>query len=131
MVLAAGRGSRLKSETDERPKCLTEVGGRTLLEHQLDLLFGAGVQRVCVVAGYQAQAVQDAVGHAADVIYNDLWASTNSLYSLSLCRQWIRGPVIIKNCDVLVDAEAIRRLRATQGSAFNLTTRCPATTPST
>ena len=42
VILAAGRGSRLKSETDERPKCLTEVGGRTLLEHQLNLLFGAG-----------------------------------------------------------------------------------------
>ena len=118
VILAAGRGSRLQSETDARPKCLTEVGGRTLLEHQLELLFDAGIQRVCVVAGYQAQAVQDAVGDVADIIYNDLWASTNSLYSLSLCRQWIRGPVIIKNCDVLVDSEAIRRLRASDGSAF-------------
>ncbi len=118
VILAAGRGSRLKSETDERPKCLTEVGGRTLLEHQLELLFAAGIQRVCVVAGYQAQAVQEAVGGAADIIYNDLWASTNSLYSLSLCRQWIRGPVVIKNCDVMVDGEAIRRLRSSQGSAF-------------
>ena len=118
VILAAGRGSRLRSETDERPKCLTEVGGRTLLEHQLELLFEAGIERVCVVAGYQAQAVQDAVHGAADVIYNDLWASTNSLYSLSLCRQWIRGPVVIKNCDVLVDGEAIRRLRGSHGSAF-------------
>ena len=95
VILAAGRGSRLQSETDAVPKCLTEVGGRTLLEHQLELLYGAGIERICVVAGYQAQAVQDAVGDAAEVIYNDLWASTNSLYSLSLCRQWVRGPVII------------------------------------
>ena len=118
VILAAGRGSRLQSETDAVPKCLTEVGGRTLLEHQLELLYGAGIERICVVAGYQAQAVQDAVGDAAEIIYNDLWASTNSLYSLSLCRQWVHGPVIIKNCDVMVDAEAIRRLRANDGSAF-------------
>lgn len=118
VILAAGRGSRLQSETDAVPKCLTKVGGRTLLEHQLEHLHDAGISRICVVAGYQAQAVQDAVGDAADIIYNDLWASTNSLYSLSLCREWVCGPVIIKNCDVMVDAEAIRRLCANDGSTF-------------
>ncbi|MCG8543163.1 MAG: hypothetical protein MJE12_03025, partial [Alphaproteobacteria bacterium] len=74
--------------------------------------------RVCVVAGYQGQAVCDAAGGDADVIYNDQWSSTNSLYSLWLCRRWIQGPVIILNCDVLFHAEAIRRLTATPGNAF-------------
>ncbi|MCG8542822.1 MAG: NTP transferase domain-containing protein, partial [Alphaproteobacteria bacterium] len=91
VILAAGRGRRLASVTDNRPKCLVEVGGCTLLQRQLRLLRRAGVERVCVVAGYQGQAVCDAAGGDADVIYNDQWSSTNSLYSLWLCRRWIQG----------------------------------------
>ena len=118
IILAAGRGRRLGAATDDRPKCLTELAGRTLLQRQLELLGASDIERVCVVAGYQAQAVQQAIHPTADVIYNDLWAATDSLYSLWLCRKWVRGPVIIMNCDVVVHPEGIRRLSAVQGNAF-------------
>jgi MurNAc alpha-1-phosphate uridylyltransferase len=52
MVLAAGRGERLRPITDTRPKPLVEVGGRSLLDHAIDRLADAGVERVVVNTHY-------------------------------------------------------------------------------
>ena len=48
MVLAAGRGDRLRPLTATRPKALVEVAGRTLLEHVLRRLLAAGVSEVII-----------------------------------------------------------------------------------
>ena len=48
MVMAAGHGTRMRPLTNERPKALVEVGGRTLIDHMLDRLLAAGVRRAVV-----------------------------------------------------------------------------------
>ena len=114
VILAAGSGSRLGSGV----KCLVEVGGRSLLEHQFRALEEAGVNTVVVVAGHQVERVRRAVGGRADVIVNDRYAETNSVYSFMLARESVDGSALVLNADVLFHPEVIRRLLDVDGSAL-------------
>jgi MurNAc alpha-1-phosphate uridylyltransferase len=58
MVLAAGLGVRMKPLTDRIPKPLVEVGGKPLLDHVLDRLADAGVERAVVNVHYLADAIE-------------------------------------------------------------------------
>src|SRR5947199_343112 len=98
LVLAAGQGSRLKRGC---PKCLIEIGGRPLIHRQLDALYGAGVERVIVVAGYQLGRVRRALPSDAVIVPNRLYAETNSLYSFWLARGEVGDDVLVLNSDVL------------------------------
>jgi choline kinase len=101
IVLAAGVGSRLRPFTADRPKCLVEVGGRTLIEHQLRALRACGVEDVVMVVGYCADRVRRQVGGAVRYIENERYEATNSLYSLSLASAELSSGVLILNSDVL------------------------------
>ena len=118
VILAAGRGSRLGPAIDEQPKCLAPVGDRSLIEHQLRLLAEAGIDDVAVVTGYKAEAVRAAVGDRAKFFHNDRWAKTEGLYSLHLCRDWVDSALLVLNCDVLLDPEALQRLLCGPGNAL-------------
>jgi L-glutamine-phosphate cytidylyltransferase len=118
VILAAGRGSRLAGLTDSRPKCLVEVGGSSLLDHQLEALARVGVRDVTVVTGYRAGDVRRVVGGRARIVANEDWDSTNSLYSVSLCRDRVRGDMLVMNCDVLAHPLAFERLLAQGPNAF-------------
>ena len=53
VILAAGMAKRLRPLTDEKPKCLLEVGGKTLLQRTIDAMIGVGIQEFVVVTGYR------------------------------------------------------------------------------
>src|SRR5215471_10339278 len=58
MVLAAGLGKRLRPITDEKPKALVTVQGRTLLDRALDHLESVGVKRVVVNTHHKAERIE-------------------------------------------------------------------------
>jgi len=101
VILAAGRGGRLRGVIGERPKCLARVGDRTLLERQIDTLRAAGIGPITVVAGYAIDEVRAACAPAVEIVQNAEYASTNSLYSLWLARDLLLDGFIVLNCDVL------------------------------
>ncbi|NOT31315.1 MAG: phosphocholine cytidylyltransferase family protein [Planctomycetes bacterium] len=115
LILAAGRGTRLGEGV---PKCLVKVGDRALIHHQLAALHGAGIEDVCVVVGYGAERVRAAVGERCHYIENPRFAETNSLYSLWLAREWVRGPFLQLNCDLIAHPRVYQRLLAAGGSAL-------------
>ena len=49
IILAAGRGTRMKELTEEKPKCLVELDGQSLLEKQLGALRQAGIEEIRLV----------------------------------------------------------------------------------
>lgn len=118
IILAAGTGSRLAEVSGGRPKPLVEVGGKTLIEHQLEAFADAGIGPVLVVVGHKADEVKAVVGSRATFVENPDPAGTNSLYSFWLAREFVQGPVLIANCDLVYHPEILDRLLDVKGSAL-------------
>lgn len=74
MLLAAGRGDRLRPLTDEVPKPLIEVGGRSLLERHLDKIAAAGIRKIVINLGWLGEQIAERVGsgeaYGLDVLYS-------------------------------------------------------------
>lgn len=101
IILAAGRGSRLNGTAGDKPKCLVEAGGVTLLERQVEALERTGVDDIVVVIGCQAQRVRTRFGSRVTYVENSRFAETNSLYSLWMARALLYEGFVVLNCDVL------------------------------
>lgn len=123
IILAAGVGSRLRPLTADRPKCLIEVGGRTLLARQLESLRRAGVHEVTIVAGYRSDQVRACVNGSAEVIESPRFEETNSLYSLWLAREHLRRGAVVLNSDVLAPVALFERLVSAPAEAAVLVDR--------
>ena len=111
IILAAGRGSRMKTMTEDRPKCLVELCGKPLLGWQLSALHGAGISEVAIVTGYQRELL---ASHASMEFHNPCWAVTNMVSSLECARLWLQAePCIVSYSDIFYDASAVRALMET------------------
>lgn len=114
VILAAGVGKRLWPVTQHRPKCLIEIGGRTLLHRYLQSLAEAGVQRADVVVGYKQEMIRAAVasndcGVRVNFLVNEQF-HRGSISSLWVARTALDDDVIIMDADVLFHQEILRRL---------------------
>ena len=65
IVLAGGKGERMRPFTEDRPKPMVEVAGRPILEHQLDWLSAQGVTDVVIACGYRHEVIQSYFGDGA------------------------------------------------------------------
>ena len=118
IILAAGRGSRMGAATDDRPKCLTRLGGRTLLSWQLAAFAAAGIADVTVVRGYLAQCLpgHDAEGRCYATRDNPRWAGTNMMASLAAAGPILTAhPCLVSYADIAFHPDNLRALAAAGG----------------
>lgn len=119
IILAAGCGSRLASVLGGKPKCLAKIEDElSLIEYQLSMLNSQGITDICVILGYRAHEVYRAVGDRTHCIINRRYAETNSLYSLSLAKNWVKEDCIIANSDILAHPRIYKRLLNSTGNAL-------------
>ena len=109
VILAAGRGARLNGGHADTPKCLVTLGDDTLIGRNIALLRAAGIDQVVVVVGCAADLVRRSCGQVT-FVENDIFARTNSLYSLWLARTYLDGGFVVMNCDVLVHPQLLTDL---------------------
>lgn len=116
IILAAGVGSRIKPLTDNCPKSLLKVDGKTILERMLLRIQACGITEVVFVLGYLQEQVRDFVTSefpsiTATFVVNDAFATTNTGYSLMLALRQTQGATIVKfDADVIFDEQILRHL---------------------
>lgn len=116
VILAAGMASRLRPLTDNTPKCLLKAGNKCILELTIDNIIANNINDVVMVTGYLDQQIKDFVTKNYPVlnttfIYNDVYSSTNNIYSLWLTKDIILGDeMLLMDSDVIFDKEIITRL---------------------
>lgn len=108
IILAAGRGSRMKDLTDERPKCLVELRGKALLDWQLEALREAGISEIAIVTGYKRELLSD---RGLVEFHNPRWAETNMVSSLACAQEWLLAePCIVSYSDIFYSPVAVQSL---------------------
>ena len=112
VILAAGQGQRLRPLTEERPKCLLEVAGKTLLDWHLDAASRVGVQDIAVVGGYRAEQL---AGRPCRLYHNPAYATTNMVETLWCAAPELHGEVIVAYGDILYEATVLQAVLEAQG----------------
>lgn len=123
IILVAGRGRRLGSLPV--PKCMLEVGGQSLLEHQVRALSSVGVRLFELVIGYASEQV---MSHARTLAtrygvefgftYNPGFDTSNTLVSMALASQRLRAGAWCLNGDVLFPVSVVQQLRGASDEAI-------------
>ena len=109
IILAAGKGTRLNG-VDLKPKCLFEVGGRTLLDRQVAALTEAQINELVLVLGFEAERIRRHCPPHTAFVVNSRFAETSSLYSLWLAREHLVDGFVVLNCDVLFHPQLLTKL---------------------
>jgi len=116
IILSAGQGRRLLPLTENRPKCLIPLAGRTLIEWQLRNLAAAGVEEAVVVTGFGAAQVETALrtigapGLAVRTLHNPFYAVADNLGSCWAAREEMDGEFLLLNGDTLFEVQIAERL---------------------
>lgn len=100
IILAAGRGSRMKGLTDDRPKCLVELEGKPLLDRQIQALGEAGCDEIAIVTGYRRDQLMN---RGLVEFSNERWSETNMVSSLACAEDWLQSsPCIVSYSDIFL-----------------------------
>jgi choline kinase len=98
----------MQNLTDDRPKCLVELRGRSLLAWQLAALEEAGIREIAIVTGYKREML---TGRGLVEFYNPRWAETNMVSSLAVAESWlVADTCIVSYADIFYDSSAVRLL---------------------
>lgn len=103
MILAGGRGTRLRPLTDSRPKPMIEIAGKPFLEHLVELLRDQGFTRFLMLLGYLPEVVQDYFGDGrrwgVDVQYAVTAADDETARRVRLAERYLDPCFLLMYCD--------------------------------
>lgn len=112
IILAAGQGTRLRPLTDNLPKCLVPLAGKSLLERQVEVLNAQSIDCIKIATGYCAEKI---VAMGFDTVYNEKFTTTNMVASLFVALDFIQSSdddLVISYGDIVYQAENLAAMLA-------------------
>jgi L-glutamine-phosphate cytidylyltransferase len=116
IILSAGQGSRLLPLTADRPKCLIDFSGKSLLQWQVEALAASGVTDIHIVTGFMTEMVEQEIrtlerpGLALNVCFNPFYKVADNLASCWMARSAMGGDFVILNGDTLVSRHIVAKV---------------------
>jgi 2-aminoethylphosphonate-pyruvate transaminase len=110
VILAAGRGTRLADVTAGRPKGLIAVGDRSIILESIEKLRRHGFARIVLVTGHGAAQIEQAsqsAGDGVEVVFNDRFAETGSMWSFCCAMERCDGPLLLLESDLIYENRAL------------------------
>ena len=107
IILAAGEGTRLRPYTLDRPKCLVEVDGCSLLERQLAVLATEAIHPIVVIGGYRAEMLRRP---GVELRLNPRYSETNMVWTLFCAEDDLVGDVLLCYGDIVYSREILQAL---------------------
>ena len=109
LILAAGEGNRLRPYTLDRPKCLVEIEGMSLLDRQLYVLRSENITDIKLIGGYRSDVLEH-FGLVSAI--NPRFAETNMVWTLFCAESLLQGDLLLTYGDIVYSRSNLRALLA-------------------
>ena len=107
IIVAAGQGSRLLPITNDKPKCLLEIKGKTIMQRQLETLKACGINDIVVVRGYEGQAINyQGIRYCENTNYKN----NNILRSLFYAESEMDDGFVFSYSDIIFETGILEKL---------------------
>ena len=107
ILLVAGEGKRLRPYTLDRPKCMVEIDGISLIDRQLSVLKAEGLNDIVMIGGYKADLLKR---EGIKLKINPRYYETNMVWTLFSAEEELEGDIIISYGDIVYSREVINTL---------------------
>src|SRR3989338_5317146 len=107
IILAAGEGTRLRPYTLDRPKCLVEVDGQSLLARQLAVLATEAIHPIILIGGYRVEMLKRP---GIEIRVNPRYAETNIVWTLFCAEDDLEGDLLLCYGDIVYSREVLQAL---------------------
>jgi len=112
IILAAGQGTRLAKYTENLPKGMLRVRGKTIIERQIELYRKCGIEEIVIVRGYAGESIRY---KGVRYYTNEDYANTNMVESLLTAENEFNSDVIVSYSDIVFSEKMLRGMMAATG----------------
>lgn len=109
IILAAGEGKRLRPLTNDRPKCMVDFFGKSILQRQLEIFHSCGVNDISIVTGYRDDKI---TFNDIQYFHNANYETTNMVETLFCAKDAFKNSTIISYSDIIFEKSVLEKLVA-------------------
>jgi choline kinase len=107
VIMAAGVGSRIQGLIHNKPKCLIEAAGQSLISRNVEMLQRKSIRDITVITGYKSELIRREIGTQVRYFHNPFFRVTNSISSLWLAKDLLDDDLILMNADLYFEERVL------------------------